>query len=127
MPVSGASIHLCARKEISFCNFAMRWSIRWPASLRIRSVHALKAAKPVPLECIRRMPAASAATPLKGNYERIVARLRKHTPAAYYFSPAPYAGAVGRLRAYLTDRSAARGARTPKEVLDGVLKRSLIA
>src|SRR6185436_3577595 len=65
------------------------------------------------ISVFRRMPAASAATPLKGNYERIVARLRTHTPAAYYFSPAPYAGAVGRLRAYLTDRSAARGARTP--------------
>jgi len=74
------------------------------------------------ISVFRRVPAANPVPHLSGNYERIVARLRRHTAAAYYLSPAPYAGAAGRLRAYLTDRSAARGARTPKEVLDAVMK-----
>jgi SAM-dependent methyltransferase len=74
------------------------------------------------ISVFRRVPAANPAPRLMGNYERIVARFRRHTSAAYYLSPAPYAGVAGRLRAYLTDRSAAQGARTPKDVLDAVLK-----
>jgi SAM-dependent methyltransferase len=75
------------------------------------------------ISVFRRVPAANRVAHLNGNYERIAARLRRHTPAAYYFSPAPYAGVAGRFRAYLTDRSAVQGARTPKDVLDAVIGR----
>ena len=58
---------------------------------------------------------------LAGNYARVAGRVRGHTAAAYYLSSAPYAGVVGRLRAYLTDNSATRGAHTPREVLENLL------
>jgi SAM-dependent methyltransferase len=76
------------------------------------------------ISVFRRVPAANPVSHLNGNYERIAARLRTQT-AAYYFSPAPYAGVAGRLRAYLTDRSAVRGARTPQDVLDAVIGRDV--
>jgi SAM-dependent methyltransferase len=59
---------------------------------------------------------------LDGNYARVARAVGGHTPANYYLSRAPYAGAVGRLRAYLTDRAAARHAQTPRQVLDRVLE-----
>ena len=77
------------------------------------------------ISVLRRVPATAPVRHLYGNYERIVKGFGKHTASAYYLSPAPYAGAVGRLRAYLTDRAAARGGRTPKEVVDAVLTRDI--
>ena len=40
------------------------------------------------------------------------------------FVAAPYAGPLGRLRTYLTDRAAARGRETATEVLDALIMRS---
>lgn len=61
---------------------------------------------------------------LEGNYARVARLIRAHTGAAYYLSRAPYAGVVGRLRAYLTDASASRGAQSARDVLDTLLNRS---
>ena len=58
---------------------------------------------------------------LEGNFARVMASVQGHTAAAYFLSAAPYAGAIGRLRAYLTDRAAARGAQSAKDVLDALL------
>jgi SAM-dependent methyltransferase len=74
------------------------------------------------ISVFRRVPAENPVLHLSGNYDRIVARLRTQTSAAYYLSPAPYAGIAGRLRAYLKDRSAAQGRRTPKDVIEAVLR-----
>ncbi len=76
------------------------------------------------ISVFKRVPGCSRITGLEGNYQRVAERVRTHTAAAYYLSPRPYAGAVGRLRAYMTDTTAARGAHTAKEVLDGLIKRS---
>ncbi len=72
----------------------------------------------------RRVPDERPIDRLEGNYERVAGAIRGQTSAAFYGSAAPYAGAVGRLRAYLTDRWAARGATAPKDVLETLLKRS---
>jgi SAM-dependent methyltransferase len=72
----------------------------------------------------RRVPEQQAVDHLEGNYARVASVVRGHTLAAFYCSPAPYAGATGRLRAYLADRWAARGATAPVEVLESLLKRS---
>jgi SAM-dependent methyltransferase len=61
---------------------------------------------------------------LGGNYARVARAVGGHTAANYYLSRAPYAGPLGRLRNYLADRAAARGARTPTEVLDSLIGRA---
>jgi len=61
---------------------------------------------------------------LRGNYERVSRAVGSHTAANYYWSRNPYAGAAGRLRNFLTDRAAARGARTAPEVLDRLIDRA---
>jgi SAM-dependent methyltransferase len=61
---------------------------------------------------------------LVGNYERVSRSIRGHTAAGYYLSAAPYAGPLGRLRAFLKDRAAAHGRGTARDVLDGLLKQS---
>jgi 2-polyprenyl-3-methyl-5-hydroxy-6-metoxy-1,4-benzoquinol methylase len=61
---------------------------------------------------------------MEENYARVATGVRAHTAARYYSSRAPYAGIAGRLRAYLTDRSATRGCETPRQVLDALIKRS---
>jgi SAM-dependent methyltransferase len=61
---------------------------------------------------------------LGGNYARVARAVGGHTAANYYLSRAPYAGPLGRLRNYLADRAAARGARTPAEVLDALIGRA---
>jgi 2-polyprenyl-3-methyl-5-hydroxy-6-metoxy-1,4-benzoquinol methylase len=71
----------------------------------------------------RRVPAGRPVTGLDGNFARITGRLAAQTSATYYLSPAPYVGAVGRLRAYVTDTSAAQGAATAKDVIDRLLDR----
>ncbi len=62
---------------------------------------------------------------LEGNYVRVAGVVGGHRPANYYLSRAPYAGALGRLRNYLVDRTVARGAKTAREVLDGLIERGL--
>lgn len=76
------------------------------------------------ISVFRHAPGPCAITGLEGNYAQVAGCVRSHTAARYYASPAPYAGAVGRLRAYLTDTSAAKGAQTPKDVLETLLNRS---
>lgn len=71
-----------------------------------------------------RADGAQPANGLDGNHARITIALSRHTAARYYLSVAPYAGAAGRLRAYLTDRAAARGCETAKDVLDRLITRS---
>jgi SAM-dependent methyltransferase len=61
------------------------------------------------------------------NYRRVRDVVKKHTMLAYYGSPAPYAGPIGRLRAFLEDRRATRGCQTPREVLDALIDRSTSA
>ena len=73
--------------------------------------------------------AASAANPLddidlRGNYERVSRAVGGHTASNYYWSRAPYAGAAGRLRNFLTDRAVAGRARTAPEVLDRLIDRA---
>lgn len=63
----------------------------------------------------------------EGNYARVAAIVRNHTRLRYYCSAAPYAGPVGRLRAFLKDRQATRGCKTPKDVLDALIKSSRAA
>lgn len=57
------------------------------------------------------------------NYQRVRNHVAAHTRARYYLSASPYAGPINRLRSYLADRSAARGCRTPNEVLDRLISR----
>jgi SAM-dependent methyltransferase len=71
----------------------------------------------------RRVSTGASVNGLDGNFARITGRLAAHTAARYYLSPAPYAGAVGRLRAYLTDTSAAQGATSAKDVIEKLLER----
>jgi SAM-dependent methyltransferase len=59
---------------------------------------------------------------LDGNYARVARAVVGHTRANYYLSRAPYAGALGRLRAYLIDRAATRNAQTPRQVIDRLLE-----
>ena len=54
-------------------------------------------------------------------YRRVARVVKHHTPFRYYASPSPYAGPMSRLRAYLTDRRAAKGCDTPKQVLDNLI------
>jgi SAM-dependent methyltransferase len=61
------------------------------------------------------------------NYRRVRDVVKKHTMFDYYGSSAPYAGPIGRLRAFLTDRRATRGCQTPREVLDALINRSAAA
>jgi 2-polyprenyl-3-methyl-5-hydroxy-6-metoxy-1,4-benzoquinol methylase len=76
------------------------------------------------ISVFKRASQPAAVLGLEGNYERVARRVRAHTPASFYLSPAPYTGVAGRLQAYIADRSAARGAMGPKGVLDALLKRS---
>lgn len=55
------------------------------------------------------------------NYTRIAAIVRRHTTLKYYCSRYPYAGPLGRLRTYLTDRRAIARCATPTQVLDRVI------
>jgi hypothetical protein len=59
--------------------------------------------------------------PDPGNYARVAGVVKGHTPQRYYCSAAPYAGPLNRLRTYLTDRKAARGCATPRQVLDKLI------
>jgi len=59
--------------------------------------------------------------PDPGNYARVADVVKGHTPLRYYCSTAPYAGPLNRLRTYLTDRKAARGCATPRQVLDKLI------
>ena len=72
----------------------------------------------------RRSGAAQSVGELNDNYARVLAAVRAHSPARYYCSRSPYAGIAGRLRAYLTDRVAARRGATPRQVLDALVERS---
>ena len=69
--------------------------------------------------------AAKASVPAAGgeNYLKVAAAVRGHTALTYYGSLFPYAGPFRRLRAYIADRRATRGCRTPKEVLDTLIDR----
>lgn len=62
---------------------------------------------------------------IEGNYARVSGIVRTHTTVGYYCSAAPYAGPIGRLRAYLADRSAMRGSTTARQVLDTLITRSM--
>jgi SAM-dependent methyltransferase len=75
------------------------------------------------MSVFRRAPGPCPISGLDGNYEQVAGCVRAHTGAAFYMSPAPYAGAVGRLRAYLTDKVAARGMQTPRELLETLIAR----
>ena len=55
------------------------------------------------------------------NYARVAGIVKRHTAMRYYCSASPYAGPASRLRAYLTDRRAARGCETPRQVLDKLI------
>jgi SAM-dependent methyltransferase len=55
------------------------------------------------------------------NYARVARVVKRHTRLRYYSSTAPYAGPLSRLRTYLTDRKAARGCETPRQVLDKLI------
>jgi SAM-dependent methyltransferase len=59
---------------------------------------------------------------LEGNYTRVSRIVRGYTAAGYYLSASPYAGPLGRLRAFLKDRAATRGRATAREVLDGLIE-----
>jgi SAM-dependent methyltransferase len=61
---------------------------------------------------------------IPGNYARVTRCVRSHTAPRYYFSPAPFAGMAGRLRAYLEDSKAAQSGTSAREVIDGLLRRS---
>jgi SAM-dependent methyltransferase len=67
---------------------------------------------------------ASAPVSLPGNYDRVSRIVRGHTAAGYYLSASPYAGPLGRLRAFLKDRAATRGRATARAVLDGLIEHS---
>jgi SAM-dependent methyltransferase len=54
-------------------------------------------------------------------YVRVAGVVKGHTPLKYYCSASPYAGPVNRLRTYLTDRRAAQGCETSKQVLDKLI------
>lgn len=60
---------------------------------------------------------------LPGNCARIVGTIRGHRMLSHLLSAAPYAGAFGRLRAYLADSAAARGCSDARHVLDTLLTR----
>jgi len=55
------------------------------------------------------------------NYARVAGVVKGHTSLRYYTSTAPYGGPLGRLRTYLTDKRAARGCETPRQVLDKLI------
>ena len=57
-----------------------------------------------------------------GNCARVSRIVRGHTSAGYYLSASPYAGPLGRLRAFLKDRAATRGRATAREILDGLIE-----
>ena len=61
---------------------------------------------------------------LPGNYERVSRIVQGHTAAGYYLSASPYTGPLGRLRAFLKDRTATHGRTTAREVLDGLIEHS---
>ena len=74
------------------------------------------------LTCVYRATAAvHDVAPLAGNPARTVAAIRHHRTLFHYLSAAPYARALGRLRAYLADRAAARGRADGRQVLDALL------
>jgi SAM-dependent methyltransferase len=58
---------------------------------------------------------------LAGNCARIVSTLTTHGAASFYLSRAPYAHALARLRAYLSDSGTARACRDARQVVDLVL------
>jgi 2-polyprenyl-3-methyl-5-hydroxy-6-metoxy-1,4-benzoquinol methylase len=76
------------------------------------------------ISVFRRAPQPLPIAGLEENYERVAGRVRAHTGTKFYLSTAPYAGIVGRLQAYVADRSAAQGARGPRDVLERLLRRS---
>jgi hypothetical protein len=61
---------------------------------------------------------------LEGNYTRVSRIVRGYTSAGYYLSASPYAGPLGRLRAFLKDRAATRGRANAREVLDGLIEQT---
>lgn len=60
----------------------------------------------------------------EANYARVAGVVKRHTALRYYCSASPYTGPFGRLRAYLSDRRAANGCQTPRQVLDNLLAHS---
>jgi SAM-dependent methyltransferase len=72
----------------------------------------------------RGAPATSVTAVDPANYARVSDAVRSHTIASYYCSTYPYSAPVGRFRAYMTDRRAASGCATPKQVLDRLIDRS---
>ena len=56
------------------------------------------------------------------NYARVAGVVKTHTSWNYYSSVSPYAGPLNRLRTYLSDRRAAHGCETPKQVLDKLIE-----
>jgi hypothetical protein len=66
-------------------------------------------------------PCAQAPRADSRNYARIVARVKGHTALKYYCSVFAYSGPLNRLRTYVADRRAARGCRTPAQVLDKLI------
>jgi SAM-dependent methyltransferase len=72
----------------------------------------------------RRSAVASTPPNAAGNYRRVIDALKNHSALGYYCSAAPYAGPLGRLRAFLGDRRAARGRADARGVLDALIQRS---
>lgn len=57
-------------------------------------------------------------------YARVARTVRGHTQLQYYCSRYPYAGPFNRLRRHISDRRAARGCTTPRQVLDKLIARA---
>lgn len=69
----------------------------------------------------RAVPSAAPPRFDRETYRRVAGAVRGHTALRYYCSASPYAGPLSRLRTYLTDRRAARGCETAKQVLDKLI------
>ncbi len=69
----------------------------------------------------RAVQAARPTREWRGNYERLLPVLRRHSRGRYYLSGAPYIGPFSRLRCYLQDSFAARGQRDARAVIDRLI------
>ena len=72
----------------------------------------------------RAVPRAMPAPVDSNNYARVAAILRTHSALKYYWSPHPYRGALGRLRAYFVDRHAMTACNTPRQVMEKLIDKS---
>jgi len=70
------------------------------------------------LTSVFRVAAGTVPVPDPENYRRVASLVKDYTALSYYCSVFPYAGPLGRLRAYWTDRRAVAGCHTPTQVLD---------